>query len=1325
MPTSLNARFSADFSELEKAVAAADVHIQTFEKANTRAAAEVAKMASSFRGDAIIRDATLAAKAVEAIGGASKLTTADAQKLLTTTTAAMDALKRQGAEVPPGIAKIAAELRTAAAETKNLGTASEAALKSTSPIGDVLSKIGPAVIGAFSIGAVVNFGKSLVTMASQIHDTAEQLGISTTAVQELKYAAGQTGTSFEEVTKGIDKLSKNLQDGTKATRDIVKSLGLSFEDLKNKSPDEAFTAIAEAIKQVPDPMRQTQIAMELFGKAGAQLLPAIKEGLVNLRDEAHRVGAVLDTDAINALESFGDKWDQTMDRAKASSAVAIIDISRGFTGMFEDLKHGLDGIGIPKGLLALLENPTLKQLLQKGAQGLFQASIPGASLLTGLLDVAAAGHIERAQDQLEKLRDSILRIRADAGAPVSGGAVDSLTVQLQQARAEIAKFTPEMRAEIAAGEAMGISHEKLASTLSKMAGTWEVSTAAVDLYAKAQKEVEKLSPTKAFTEAAQKAKEYAEFIEKAGGATAFSREQQDQFNKILLDGAGAYSALKKTGDPAYDLILKLAFSTANWGKDLGGPIKNVIDEVIKSLGKLADQWVITDIAIGNYAKMVTAIPNAALGLKEIPKQVQNADDAFDASLKKTTDAYHAFGLTSRAELEQAAIAASANYKIVAESGTATFAQIKVAYDKMIDAQLAATGKLPSLWRTITKDIPQLFDGVVTSFTDGIGKMLSGQESFKEGFLGIWNDIKQGIGNIISDIVAYFERMFIAKITASLLAGGGVWSSLIGVALSSGVQAGVANAAVSGVTQAGVGAATQAGIGGAGVGGGAAPGHTGLVSSSGIGNVGWGTAAGVAGGALAGGIVGWKVGRATGNWQAGVAAGAGTGAAVGSIAGPAGAGVGAVVGAIAGAWGAHKANEDARDQMVKIRAELEKTFGSLDNVRKQAQFVGVDIDKAFANIGRGVKGTAEFNKVVGEFETKWNALDGAMKRYGITLKEIEDANKTPQQLFGEQAKQIQSDVTALTGAGLGKDTVITKMAPAFNELIVAAQKAGTKIPADLIPILARMAELGLVTDDTKNKLLGLSDSNAVDFQKMEGIAKNYGISLEALGPQFQQAKLSASAKQIFDDFTLLQQAGADVGGVLAGMSDEISTLVQNSLKFGTDIPDNMRPLIENLINSGQLLDETGGKITDIGHIKFAAPVELGFDKIVEAINRLGEKLTTDLPRDFASGIGKIDLAAKNAKIQVPVDVVYNDPGFNAHYAPADIEPPPTATGGIVTRPQVRLVGEAGPEAIIPLDRMNGGNGGGPTYIVVNLDGRPIVDHVVRQMPAYLNLKGAVR
>src|SRR5581483_2370771 len=198
-------------------------------------------------------------------------------------------------------------------------------------------------------------------------------------------------------------------------------------------------------------------------------------------------------------------------------------------------------------------------------------------------------------------------------------------------------------------------------------------------------------------------------------------------------------------------------------------------------------------------------------------------------------------------------------------------------------------------------------------------------------------------------------------------------------------------------------------------------------------------------------------------------------------------------------------------------------------------------------------------------------------------------------------------------------------------------------------------------------------NTVDFQNMQQIAEKYGVSLDALGSKFQGAKISSAAQQIITDFNALKDGGADAGGVLAGMSDEISSVVQQAMKAGVALPDAFKPMVQVLADSGQLLDANGDKITDIGKIQFAAPVEAGFDKIVQAINNLGDKLTNDLPRDFSTGIDKIQDRANRTDIRVPVGLDmpdFPDRAFPASMAPGGDQgantdvPPPTATGGIV-------------------------------------------------------------
>jgi len=66
----------------------------------------------------------------------------------------------------------------------------------------------------------------------------------------------------------------------------------------------------------------------------------------------------------------------------------------------------------------------------------------------------------------------------------------------------------------------------------------------------------------------------------------------------------------------------------------------------------------------------------------------------------------------------------------------------------------------------------------------------------------------------------------------------------------------------------------------------------------------------------------------------------------------------------------------------------------------------------------------------------------------------------------------------------------------------------------------------------------------------------------------------------------------------------------------------------------------------------------------------------------------------------------------------------AEGGIVNSPTIAMIGEAGPEAVIPLDRMGGGMMGGNQQIYVQLDGRTIAESAVRNMPSVLRVQTGI-
>jgi TP901 family phage tail tape measure protein len=123
------------------------------------------------------------------------------------------------------------------------------------------------------------------------------------------------------------------------------------------------------------------------------------------------------------------------------------------------------------------------------------------------------------------------------------------------------------------------------------------------------------------------------------------------------------------------------------------------------------------------------------------------------------------------------------------------------------------------------------------------------------------------------------------------------------------------------------------------------------------------------------------------------------------------------------------------------------------------------------------------------------------------------------------------------------------------------------------------------------------------QLTDAAMERFGLTLGDMGPQFAQGRLDQQFAEIYRDIQLLVEQGADLGTVLKGGAEEISALVQRALAAGVALPEFMRPYIQALIDSGQLLDENGRKITDISGLKFTEPLEQGVRDLIDGIKDL--------------------------------------------------------------------------------------------------------------------------
>lgn len=210
---------------------------------------------------------------------------------------------------------------------------SNAGLKSTTAH---FSKLGSAAAGflpALGAAAMVSAVKNVVSSLDEIGKTADRIGITTDALQELRAVAESAGVEQSALDNSIEKLGKGLAEaatGIGTAKYALDELGLSANDLMGLGLDGALAKIADEINKVPDPMQKTVLATQLFGRSGTPMLNLLREGAAGMdkmRKEARELGIVIDEDLIRNAEEAQTQLDLMSRVINAELSSALINLA--------------------------------------------------------------------------------------------------------------------------------------------------------------------------------------------------------------------------------------------------------------------------------------------------------------------------------------------------------------------------------------------------------------------------------------------------------------------------------------------------------------------------------------------------------------------------------------------------------------------------------------------------------------------------------------------------------------------------------------------------------------------------------------------------------------------------------------------------------------------------------------------------------------------------------------------------------------------------------------------------------------------------------------
>ena len=202
--------------------------------------------------------------------------------------------------------------------TKNKGL--EAGLaraqKSLANMGAGVQAVGTKLLaaGAAGTGALLATLAVFSSQGDQLQKMAIRTGIAVESLSELAYAAQQSGSSIGALEKGVRKLQQNIADAAKGTgeaKDAFAELGISVGAIASMSPEAQFLAITDKLSKVTDASKRAALAMDIFGKAGAELIPLLadgNQGIEALRKRAKALGLTMSTDSANSAAEFTDRF---------------------------------------------------------------------------------------------------------------------------------------------------------------------------------------------------------------------------------------------------------------------------------------------------------------------------------------------------------------------------------------------------------------------------------------------------------------------------------------------------------------------------------------------------------------------------------------------------------------------------------------------------------------------------------------------------------------------------------------------------------------------------------------------------------------------------------------------------------------------------------------------------------------------------------------------------------------------------------------------------------------------------------------------------------
>ena len=235
--------------------------------------------------------------------------------------------------------------------------AADIAAKGFSGVTGALSKMGPygaAAAAAVTLigGAVTGVLKGVNALASHLDGvakSAKSVNMSASAYLSLQHASNRAGIEMERILGVISKIDyamNHAESGEKRYRDAFYSIGLSWRDLEQLSPEKRLMAINDALSRLKANGQKMPTEMfSVFEKEDMRTLNKMtsEKDFNKFIAEAEALGYTVPQSMVQAAESYQDSIGDAKDKMKAmiASMESVETITKGLTRLWEGISSSI------------------------------------------------------------------------------------------------------------------------------------------------------------------------------------------------------------------------------------------------------------------------------------------------------------------------------------------------------------------------------------------------------------------------------------------------------------------------------------------------------------------------------------------------------------------------------------------------------------------------------------------------------------------------------------------------------------------------------------------------------------------------------------------------------------------------------------------------------------------------------------------------------------------------------------------------------------------------------------------------------------------------